>query len=98
MIVNCKNVTKDCLPTDKIKSRFGDETIDLVLGKDYVVYALSEFYDYVWYCISEDEDSLYPMWYPCALFEIVDPRLSRFWIFSFSEFKGQQVPKFAFAE
>lgn len=82
------------------KDRFqtNDSFTSLEIKKEYIVYALTQFYNYTWYCIL-DGNSLQPMWYPYFLFEIIDPKISRYWIFNFkSNFNKQLVPFLGFPE
>ena len=68
-----------------INNRKDSSLEELILGKVYVVYALSELKGEIFYCIC---DELYsqPMWYPFELFKILDPRISRFWIFGLEKY------------
>jgi len=59
--------------------------IPLIVGKEYVVYALSEYYQSTWYCICDELYTYHPMWIPQPFFELIDNRLSRYWVFSFKE-------------
>jgi len=59
--------------------------IPLVVGKEYIVYALSEYYESIWYCICDESYTYHPMWIPEHFFELSDNRLSHYWIFSFKE-------------
>ena len=88
MKIKCiTNKTKD-IPLE-ILTHFttSDSQVGLITGKEYVVYAISEFYLNPRYCIADEFYSSYPMWIPMNFFEIVDPRPSRYWIFSFKNDK-----------
>ncbi len=56
----------------------------LVTGKTYVVYALTIVRNYAWYYICDENFTYYPIWKPSPLFKIVDPRLSRHWVFEYT--------------
>ena len=60
-------------------------SIPLIVGKEYTVYAVSEYYQNVWYCICDELYTYHPMWIPYPFFELVDNRLSHYWVFSFKE-------------
>jgi len=51
-------------------------------GQTYIVYAWAIFNNCLWYCISEGNNVFFPMWNPSMIFDIVDNRLSRYWIFN----------------
>ena len=72
--------------------------IPLLIGKEYVVYALSEYYGSIWYCICDELYTYHPMWIPQLFFELSDNRLSRYWIFSFKEDSKKNRFFFGFTE
>jgi len=57
----------------------------LVINKKYIVYALSEYYNCTWFCICDELYTYHPMWIPHYFFEVVDNRISRYWVFSFKQ-------------
>lgn len=59
-----------------------DPNFDLIVGKEYTVYALTVNFNYPWYYIYDEWDRGYPLWHPAPLFEVTDNRLSRYWLFS----------------
>lgn len=61
-----------------------NETVSfpLVIGKEYLVYAMALNYDYMWYFVANENYRYYPIWYPCALFDVVDERISKYWVYS----------------
>jgi hypothetical protein len=83
MKVKCIERIASSLP-EKIKSNYsiGDNEFSLKISKEYLVYALSEFYQNIWYCIFDEQSTFYPMWTPSQFFELNDNHLSRHWIFS----------------
>lgn len=82
MIIKCiNNKTRD-LPDDIINSRFTSyDTLHLNKAEIYVVYSMNIYFGYVWY-FTIRKGINYPLAYPSPAFEIVDGRLSRYWIFS----------------
>jgi hypothetical protein len=55
------------------------------VGKEYLVYALTLRAGGVWYYVLDETAVGYPVWQPAPLFEVSDPRTSRFWIFGFHD-------------
>lgn len=51
----------------------------LVVGKEYTVYALYQWQQEVWYYICDERYTYYPIQNPAPLFEIVDNRVSKYW-------------------
>jgi hypothetical protein len=62
-----------------------DSIFSLERNKEYIVYAMTINEGYVWYYICDNNFSYYPVWKPCPLFEIVDNRISRYWVFSYKK-------------
>lgn len=87
--------------SDKIKKKYPHclSCSNLTQGKEYLVYAITEFYGYTWFCICEDSFIYFPRYLPFPLFEISDQRLSRYWVFGLQEngFK-EIVPCIAYPE
>ena len=54
-------------------------------GKDYVVFALTLRRGGVWYYVMDEAGVEYPVWYPAPLFEVIDARVSRHWLFGFTD-------------
>jgi hypothetical protein len=79
---------------DTKNDSISNREFDVKEGREYVVYALNVFKKYTWYCICEESD-FYPMWNPCVLFDIIDTRLSRFWIVGCDE---DNMPFLSFPE
>ena len=55
----------------------------LIPGNSYVAYGFTVWQDHIWfYVCDEDYPSVwYPIMHPAALFHVVDPRLSKYWVF-----------------
>lgn len=51
----------------------------LIIGKEYIVYAISQWQGNLSYYICDERYTYYPIQNPAPLFEIVDPRYSRYW-------------------
>ncbi|XZN92880.1 MAG: hypothetical protein ACM65M_08655 [Microcoleus sp.] len=51
----------------------------LIPGKEYIVYAISEWQGNLSYYICDERYTYYPIHNPAPLFEIVDGRYSRYW-------------------
>jgi hypothetical protein len=51
----------------------------LIVGKEYIVYAISQWQGNLLYCICDERFTYYPIHNPAPLFEIVDARYSRYW-------------------
>lgn len=60
----------------------------LTIGKEYIVYAITVHEEYIWYYLCDDRYSSYPIWDPSLFFEVIDPRLSRYWVYSFKKMEG----------
>lgn len=53
----------------------------LIVGKEYIVYALYEWSGKIWYYICDERYTYYPIHNPAPLFEVVDKRVSKYWRF-----------------
>ncbi|NER32676.1 MAG: hypothetical protein F6J93_01110 [Oscillatoria sp. SIO1A7] len=53
----------------------------LIVGKEYTVYALYELQGMVWYYICDESYTYFPIHNPAPLFEVVDNRISQYWRF-----------------
>jgi hypothetical protein len=64
----------------------------------HTVYAMSIFYDYVWFYIHNA--SLYPIAYPSSFFDVIDQKISKCWIYYFKtgENKKEIVNFWSFPE
>lgn len=102
MIVKCISNRGEDLPAECLDSNSGfskTTTFNLEIGKHYLVYGVTLFLGYIWYFLEDEAFSYYPIWNPSPLFEIVDGRLSRYWICSFKNTNnGNFRTIFAFKE
>ena len=53
----------------------------MTIGQEYIVYALKEWQENIWYYICDDNYTYYPMQHPAPLFDVIDDRLSSYWRF-----------------
>lgn len=53
----------------------------LIVGKEYIVYALYEWQGKVWYYICDERYTYFPIHNPAPLFEVIDNSLSKYWRF-----------------
>ncbi len=88
MIVRCiakfgKDLPQDCLVP---KSGFDiKHEYRLIINKCYTVYDMTIFSGYLWYYISDETGTSWPHWNPSPLFEVVEGRLSKYWVYSFDK-------------
>jgi hypothetical protein len=100
MKVKCIEKAVSLLP-EKIKSNYSisDSEFSIAIGKEYLVYAMTVHYGYVWYYICDESCSYYPIWNPSSFFQVVDGSLSRHWIYSLKEGERATLrPRWAFRE
>ena len=82
MKIRCIANSGESLPEIYLDSRRGykkEMEFPLTVGKEYTVYAFYVKQGQVWYYISEDNYTYYPMRSPAPLFEVVDNRMSAYW-------------------
>ena len=88
MKVRCiSNLGKE-MPKDCRGIGFDEKTVfDLILGKDYTVYGFTVKSGYIWYYICDEmyerEVIHYPIWQPAPLFEVIDGKMSKYWMCNF---------------
>ena len=99
MKIRCiKNLARDVTPESIAHYTSLDSSVPLVLDKEYIVYAVSEYYQSVWYCICDESYTYHPMWIPQDFFKLIDNRISRYWVFSFKEDLKKNRFFFGFSE
>jgi hypothetical protein len=98
MIVRCLSKYGKDLPIEALipQDGFGVNTeFRLIPGKYYIVYGMVLYSGYIWYYICDESDLYCPYWNPSPLFEVVDGRISRYWMFSYKKgiryFKPQAI-------
>jgi len=62
--------------------------LEITVGKTYTVFAISKYFDVLFYYIISDESSEYPLAYPHYLFEVYDENISIFWDTSYLKTKS----------
>lgn len=67
---------------DYYKKEGYDSNYNIIVGKEYTVYAMTFHIGYPWYYIYDELDRGYPLWHPGPMFEVTDNRLSKYWIYS----------------
>lgn len=85
MLVLCKKKIGRELPTSCLKPEDGytyDYQFAVEIDKTYIVYAMTIYSGYIWYYICDQHYTDYPAWNPSPLFEVIDGRLSKYWIYS----------------
>jgi hypothetical protein len=101
MRVRCVSNTGAGLPSSFLDERGGyrrNTKYEISLHRVYTVYALTLRRGHVWYYICDDRELGYPVWHPAPLFEVVDPTLSRYWIFAHGSPERDGDVVFAFRE
>lgn len=89
------------LPADFLDDAGGfgrDSAFDVTVGRHYVVYAITLKSGHIWYYLCDDRGLPYPVWYPSALFQVIDGRPSRFWIFVHGSYARAGDILFAYPE
>ena len=97
MKVRCKARTGRGLPRELLNPNKGiniDTEFSLTVGKLYTVYGLSVHDGFVCYLVCDYEYGDYPIGEFCPLFDIVDARPSKYWVFDFSEVLSEYDKKF----
>jgi len=72
----------------------------VVVGKEYVVYAMTTYLDALWYFICDETFIGFPVWKPSGLFAVIDGRLPSCWRLGFLDpgFGKPPRPIIAFEE
>lgn len=98
MKIKCIGNEVSSIPNEILKDFIiQTENFPVKEGKEYLVYATSIYFGYVWYCICFEDTDFYPHWAPSMLFEVTDNRLSRYWIFGLCEaYKDAGIKKVPF--
>lgn len=92
------DVPDDIFPlNDLIKSDL-DFYVDV--GSEYTVYGMTVRNDSIWYYICDRVFTYFPRWKPAPFFEVIDSRLSKYWIYSCkkNENYSQAYPIITFPE
>lgn len=93
VICRCNNVhsLEDRELSDKLKYyiRVSDGSLELELGKEYLVYGVVFWSNIPFLYIFKDGGDDYPKPVPIDFFEVSDARLSRFWLLSCFNEEGE---------
>lgn len=81
-------ISEESLPSGYFNERSRDYDFRLDEGAQYTVYGITLKDGLLWYYICDKSFIYYPIWKPSVFFEVVDPCLSRFWIYSFKKFEN----------
>jgi hypothetical protein len=86
MLVRCLYNKSSDLPADLLEATGYNSRTDfgLTIGKHYIVYAITVRDNYLWYYIDDDYSYVYPVGEPAPLLSIVEGRMSRYWVCSYS--------------
>jgi hypothetical protein len=91
MRVKCVTNKAALLPKDYARNLGGYDLsteFALIPGKEYLVYAIilySRYSPYPWYQLCDETHSYRSNQNPAQLFEITDPKISRYWVYSFGK-------------
>jgi hypothetical protein len=83
MLVRCVSNSGADLPEISRDSRMGIDAsteFALTVGRDYVVFAVTNYLATIWYYVMDDDDLPYPVWKPAPLIEMVDGRVPDHWV------------------
>lgn len=83
MRIRCRSNLGSELPTTLLVDRVGvraDERFPLTLGKTYTVYAFTVYLGHAWFYLVDDYEHPWPTWYPGPLLDVIDERLSKYWV------------------
>ena len=99
MKAKCIENKKASLPKEVLGDRFHlYQDFSLIIDQEYTVYAIREINNHIWYCICDEDFISHPNWNPSPLFEITDPQLSQYWIFSFEKSGTKMTPIISFPQ
>lgn len=62
--------------------------LEITVGKIYTVFAISKYFDILFYYILSDESSEYPLAYPYYLFDICNSNVTKFWDTSYTKIQS----------
>jgi len=80
------DVPKDIFPINDFSNKESDFYIEI--DAEYTVYGMTVRNGCIWYYTRDKAFTYFPRWKPSYFFEVVDPRLSRYWIYSCKKFKN----------
>ena len=89
MIVRCVANTGEALPATSWDPRVGltaDTEFEVMLGRQYEVFAVTVRLNMNWYYVIDNSGSSYPIWKPAVLFDIVDGSIPPSWRLGYFRF------------
>jgi len=63
----------------------GNSNFYININETYIVYGMTLKDGNIWYYLCDLMFTYFPRWKPSLFFEVVDPRISRYWIYSFNK-------------
>ncbi|MGK5594618.1 MAG: hypothetical protein ACSNEK_04585 [Parachlamydiaceae bacterium] len=79
MIIKCISKEAKDLARDLGRESYYGYESRLAIGEAYLVHAMLKLNGWGGYFI--ENGCHYPKWHPAGLFEVVDPKISQYWIF-----------------
>jgi hypothetical protein len=55
------------------------------VDQEYIVYGMTIREGFIWYYLCDQAFTYFPRWKPSPFFEVIDPRISRYWIYSYKK-------------
>lgn len=74
----CDKITSSNSPS-AIVEWSNNTDLEISLGKTYIVFAITKFFDVIFYYILGDESDKYPLSFPYYLFIVEDNKSSKYW-------------------
>lgn len=74
----CDKITSSNSPS-AIVEWSNNTDLEISLGKTYTVFAITKFFDVIFYYILGDESDKYPLSFPYYLFIVEDNKSSKYW-------------------
>lgn len=93
MLVRCLS-NRDTYTVESPAAAMGelvDRVLNITVSRDYLVYALGFSGEGVWAYIADDAYVDGPRRYPLRLFELLDPRVSKYWVLTIGRVDGEEA-------
>jgi hypothetical protein len=78
--------SKDLSEKEKASYPINYVSMSLIVEKEYIVYSIGVWDDYLYYLLKPDHDepdlNIDPVWYPYEWFEIIDHKIPQDWYFN----------------
>ncbi len=101
MRVKCRANTGKDLPASCLDDAVGFRRateFQLLLDKDYVVYGLTVRKGHLWFYVVDEGGRDYPVYHPGPLFEVVDGRISKWWVLGYRSTRVNEQVLVSFSE